>query len=135
MTYLLDTDTCIYIIKRRPESVVERFENEVDIRSVGVSGITAAELQFGAEKSGFGERNLRALNLFLTSLTIHSFGVSIAPVYARLRATLERQGAPIGPLDTLIAAHALSLEATLVTNNTREFERVPELLVENWVDV
>ena len=112
--------------------MVERFENEIDIHNVGVSGITAAELQFGAEKSGFGERNLRALNLFLAALTIHPFGGSIAPTYARLRATLERQGTPIGPLDTLIAAHALSLEATLVTNNTREFARAPELLVENW---
>ncbi len=134
MTYLLDTDTCIYIIKRRPESVIKRFEHEVDIRNVGVSSITAAELHFGAEKSGFGERSLRALSLFLSSLTIHPFAETAAPAYAQLRAKLERQGAPIGPLDTLIAAHALSLNATLVTNNTREFARVPDLPLENWAE-
>ena len=134
MSYVLGTDTCIYIIKRRPKGVVERFENKIDVRDVGVSGITVAELRYGAEKSGFGERNLRALDLFISSLNVYPFGEVVTPVYAQLRATLERQGTPIGPLDTLIAAHALSLEATLVTNNTREFSRVPELLVENWAD-
>ena len=134
MTYLLDTDTCIYIIKRRPRSVIERFEGEVDIRNAGVSSITVAELHFGAEKSGFGERSLRALSLFLSSMTVYLFGETTAPAYARLRAGLERQGTSVGLSDTLIAAHALSLNATLVINNTREFPRVPDLPLENWAE-
>lgn len=134
MTYLLDTDTCIYVIKRHPASVVNHLENEVDIRNVGVSSITEAELRFGAEKSNFGKRSLQALDTFLFALTTYPFGAAATPVYAQLRAELERSGTPIGPLDTLIAAHALSLGAILVTNNVHEFSRVPNLTLENWID-
>lgn len=94
--------------------------------------MTVAELRYGAEKSGRPSQNLKALSQFLLPLEIADFGVDAAAKYGRVRATLERQGVPIGPLDTLIAAHALSLGVTLVTNNTREFERVPNLALENW---
>lgn len=134
MIYLLDTDTCIYIIKRRPANVVKHFEDEVDIRDAGISSITLAELRFGAEKSDLGERSLRALNLFTASLTVHPFDAAATPTYAKIRTNLERSGTPIGPLDMLIAAHALSLNAALVTNNVREFSRIPNLTVENWID-
>ena len=134
MTYLLDTDICIYILNRRPAQVAEKFR-EVGAENIALSSITIAELYYGAEKSRSGERNKRALAQFITALITADFGAGDAKVYAKLRTGLERRGTPIGPLDTLIAAHALSLEATLITNNTREFSRVPQLLVENWADV
>ena len=121
-------------MRRRPPHVFERFRQEGPER-IGISSISVAELSFSMAKSQRGRENLAALEEFLYPLTLYDFGEREAFVYGQLRATLERQGAPIGPLDTLIAAHALSLEATLVTNNTREFASVPELLVENWADV
>ena len=99
-----------------------------------LSSITVAELRFGAEKGHQGERNKRALEVFIHSIGIANFTGQEAHTYASLRITLERSGTPIGPLDTLIAAHALSLGAVLVTNNTREFSRVPSLPLENWID-
>ena len=133
MTYLLDTDICIYILNRRPLNVSQKFR-EIKAENITLSSITVAELLYGAEKSRSGERNRRALAQFVAALGTADFTADVARVYASLRASLERQGAPIGPLDTLIAAHALSLNATLVTNNIREFERVPGLPVENWAD-
>ena len=133
MTYLLDTDICIYILNRRPLNVSQKFR-EIKAENITLSSITVAELLYGAEKSRSGERNRRALAQFMAALGTADFTADVARVYASLRASLERQGAPIGPLDTLIAAHALSLNATLVTNNIREFERVPGLPVENWTD-
>ena len=134
MTYLLDTNICVYIMRRRPAHVFGRFR-KVGPERIGISSISVAELRFGMEKSQRAEENLAALDEFLYPLTIHDFGKHEANLYGKLRAGLEQQGTPIGSLDTLISAHALSLGATLVTNNIREFERVPELLVENWVAV
>ncbi len=134
MIFLLDTNTCIYLIKQRPPEVLRRFE-EHTVGDIGISSITAAELHFGAEKSQRPEGNLRALEQFLLPLDVVPFGHEAAAAYGRIRAVLERRGTPIGSLDTLIAAHALSLRLTLVTNNLREFERVPGLKLENWVDV
>lgn len=131
MIYLLDTNICIYVIRRRPAHVFERFRKEGPER-IGISSISVCELRFGMEKSQRIEENLVALDEFLYPLSLYDFGVLGARVYGKLRANLERQGTPIGSLDTLIAAHALSLGATLVTNNTREFERVPELKLEDW---
>ena len=128
---LLDTNVCIYIIRRRPQSVLRRFE-DYGIGQVGVSSVTVAELRYGAEKSARPEQNLEALGKFLLPLETLAFGDEAATAYGRVRTALERSGTPVGPLDTLIAAHAVSVSATLVTNNTREFQRVPGLEVEDW---
>jgi tRNA(fMet)-specific endonuclease VapC len=130
--YLLDTNICIYIINRRPMEVFDRFEG-LKVGQVAISSITGAELSFGVEKSG-SIRNRQALDKFLAPLDILAFDEAAMRAYGPLRSHLEGQGTPIGPMDTLIAAHALALGATLVTNKTREFQRVPALVLENWVD-
>lgn len=99
---------------------------------IGVSVVTVAELQYGVSKSEHKERNQAALEAFLLPLDTAEFTVDVTVNYGQIRAELERQGRPIGPLDTMIAAHALSLDVPLVTNNTREFERVTGLRVEDW---
>jgi len=131
MEYLLDTNICIYIIKRKPEIVLEKFK-ELALGSVGISTITLAELEYGIRKSGNPSKNLEALNQFLVPLDILDFDYNATLEYGKIRADLERLGTPIGPLDTLIAAHALSQNVTLVTNNENEFRRVAALKVENW---
>ena len=131
--WLLDTNICIYLIKKRPPRLLERLR-AVDIRAVSVSSITVAELHYGAAKSARAEQNLLALAALLAPLTVEPFDDGAAAVYGAVRADLERAGTPIGPLDMLIAAHALALHRTVVTNNAREFRRVPRLEVENWVD-
>jgi tRNA(fMet)-specific endonuclease VapC len=128
---LLDTNVCIHIIRRRPQAVLRRFE-DYGIGEVGVSSVTVAELRYGAEKSSKPEQNLDALGRFLLPLGVLAFGGEAAAAYGRVRATLEGTGTPIGPLDTLIAAHAVSIGVTLVTNNIREFGRVLDLEVEDW---
>jgi tRNA(fMet)-specific endonuclease VapC len=131
LSRLLDTNTCIYLIRRRPKEALQRFER-FEVGEVGVSVITISELRYGVEKSTRPEQNLRALQQFLLPLEVLDFGLEATVSYGRVRASLEERGTPIGPLDTLIAAHALSLGATLVTNNTREFERVSGLQIEDW---
>lgn len=130
MKYLLDTDTCIYIIRQQPKAVAERLRR-LRSRDVGLSSIALAELAFGATY-GKSPRNCERLETFIAPLSIVDFDLAAALVYGELRANLFRRGIPIGPLDMLIAAHALALDVTLVTNNEREFERVPGLRVENW---
>lgn len=132
MDYLLDTNICIYIIKKKPIEVFEKFKT-LSFGSVGISTITLAELQLGVAKSANPEKNSNALNQFLTPLEIIDFGAKAAFEFGKVRAELERAGTPIGPYDTLIAAHARSIDITVVTNNVREFERVQNLRVENWV--
>jgi tRNA(fMet)-specific endonuclease VapC len=129
--YLLDTNTCIYIINRRPEQVFEHFVGRC-IGEIAISSITGAELAFGVDKSG-SVRNRQALDKFLAPLEILPFDEAAMRRYGPLRSQLERQGQPIGALDLLIAGHALALDVTLVTNNLREFKRVPGLRLENWV--
>lgn len=131
MTYLLDTNICIYIIKERPAIVLQKFR-ELTLGSVAISAITLAELEYGIRKSTNPDKNLQALNQFLVPLHILAFDLEATTAYGKIRADLERKGTPIGPLDTLIAAHALSLNITLVTNNEREFKRVAGLKIENW---
>ncbi len=129
MRYLLDTDICIYVINQRPAAVLERFlAHESD--GLGISAVTAGELYFCVRKSG-SRRNLQVLQRFLAPLEIADFGADAAHTYGELRHTLEAKGTPIGALDTMIAAHALALEVTLVSNNLREFKRVPKLRLEN----
>ena len=130
MKYLLDTDICIYVINERPKAVLERFSKH-PIGDLGVSSITAAELAFGVVKSA-SPRNQAALEAFLLPLQIASYELDAAMTYGRIRADLQRRGAAIGPLDMLIAAHALSLDAVLVTNNLKEFRRVSGLRCESW---
>ena len=132
MAYLLDTNICIYIIKQKPPAVLERFQTLTPTQ-VALSVITVAELEFGAKKSSQPQKNLSALQQFLIPFTIFDFNYAAATVYGTIRSELERKGTPIGPLDTFIAAHAISLSYTLVTNNEKEFSRVQGLQIENWV--
>ncbi|MCK9413480.1 MAG: type II toxin-antitoxin system VapC family toxin [Prolixibacteraceae bacterium] len=131
MYYLLDTNICIYIIKKKPAEVFEKFKN-LAIGDVGISSITLAELQYGIEKSSNSLKNREALEKFLTPIEIIDFGHKATFEYGIIRAELEKKGIPIGSLDTLIASHAKSLDVILVTNNVREFERIPGLKIENW---
>jgi tRNA(fMet)-specific endonuclease VapC len=131
MEYLLDTNICIYIIKKKPAEVFDKFKN-LTIGDVGISSITLAELQYGIEKSSNSVKNKEALEKFLTPIEVIDFGYDATVEYGKIRSELERKGVPIGPLDMLIAAHAMSLDVTLVTNNVREFERIPELKIDNW---
>jgi tRNA(fMet)-specific endonuclease VapC len=131
MDYLLDTNICIYIIKKRLAEVFEKFKN-LAIGDVGISSITLAELQYGIEKSSNSLKNRDALEKFLTPIEIVDYGFEATVEYGIIRAELEKKGIPNGPLDTLIASHAKSLDVILVTNNVREFERIPGLKIENW---
>ncbi len=130
MTFLLDTNICIYALKRRAD-VLERLLAE-SRSEVVLSVITEAELRAGVAKSVSPTRTLRSLESFLEPFTILEFGSADAIAYSLVRAKLERAGTPIGPVDTLIAGHAVSRELTIVTNNEREFRRVSGLRVENW---
>lgn len=132
MKVLLDTNICIYLIKQKPAEVLQKFHT-YNVGDVGVSLITVAELQYGAQKSQRPMPNQHALEQFLAPLMVADFDYDAAEMYGRIRAVLERQGTPIGSLDMLIAAHALRLGVTLVTNNEREFARVPGLTINNWV--
>ena len=132
MRYMLDTNICIYLIKRRPAAVTAALLQH-EAEGVGVSIITVCELAYGAAKSA-SARNQAALRHFLEPLEVADFDHAAAMAYANVRAALDSAGTPIGPLDTQIAAHALSLGITLVSNNTREFERVPGLKLANWAD-
>ena len=132
MNYMLDTNLCIYLIKRRPAEVVRRFLAQ-DPAELCISAVSYAELMHGVEKSQAPQKNRLALSLLLSPLAILPFDGRAAEEYGRIRADLERRGAPIGPMDLLIAAHARAAGLTVVTNNTREFDRVDGLTVENWV--
>lgn len=133
MRFLLDTNICIYIIKRQPTQVLEKFQT-LEIPDVGISSITVAELEYGVYKSQRQEQNRIALSQFLIPLEILPFDERATQTYGRIRAELERQGIVIGSMDMLIASQAISLGLTLVTNNVRELSRIPELVLENWLD-
>ena len=131
--YLLDTNICIYLINQRSgfKNIVERMDG-MDREKLGVSSITVAELEFGAAASKRQGDNFKRLERFLLDFEVIAFDRESARPYGPLRAALQAQGMPIGPMDFLIAAHALALKAILVTNNTREFLRVPGLALEDW---
>ena len=132
MKYMLDTNICIYIIKHQPANVIRKFrEQEPD--DICISAITYAELSHGVEKSQARETNRIALMVLLSEIQIVPFDDLAAQVYGVVRAELQKKGTPIGPLDTLIAAHAKALNLTLVTNNTKEFARVEGLALDDWV--
>lgn len=133
MKYMLDTNICIYAIKHRPERVFKRLL-EHDPSEICISSITYAELMHGVEKSKAVEKNRLALLLLVSNIEIKSFDSLAAESYGKIRSDLEKEGTPIGPLDTLIAGHAKSLGCTLVTNNIKEFDRVKDLVTENWCE-
>lgn len=132
MRYILDTNICIYIIKKKPIQVINKLRT-FNISDMGISSITLSELEYGIAKSSRPDQNRDALNNFLAPLEIIPFDDSAASHYGEIRTYLERIGRPIGAMDMLIAAHARSLAVILVTNNSREFEKIPQLQLENWV--
>ena len=130
--YMLDTDACIALIKDRPASMRSRLFL-LTPEEVGISGIVAAELWFGVANSQKKKKNQAALKDFLEFITLLDLPCEASPIYGQMRAQLQKKGTPIGAMDLLIASHALFIDTVLVTNNTREFERVPDLKIENWL--
>ena len=133
MRYMLDTNICIYAIKHKPEQVFIRLQ-EHDPIEICISSVTYAELVHGVEKSKAIEKNRVALALLLSNIEIMNFDSLAAESYGQIRADLEKAGTPIGPLDMMIAGHAMALGYTVVTNNTKEFKRVNGLKLENWAE-
>ena len=132
MKYMLDTNICIYMIKHQPENVIRKFmEHNPD--DICISAITYAELAHGVEKSQAREKNRIALMVLLSEIQIVPFDDLAAQIYGEVKADLQKKGTPIDPMDTLIVAHAKSMNLTLVTNNTKEFARVEGLELEDWV--
>lgn len=131
--YLLDTNICIFLLNQRGgfENIVQHMDG-MSRGDIGISAISVAELEFGIAASKKQNNNFKRLERFLLDFEVIDFNRASAAAYGPLRSTLQTQGMPIGPMDFLIAAHALSLNATLVTNNTREFQRVPCLRLEDW---
>jgi len=131
--YMLDTDICIALIKNRPEAMRSRL-SRLSPEEVGISGIVAAELWFGVEHSQKKKRNTAALKDFMEYVSLLDWPCEASNTYGQIRAEIQKKGTPIGAMDLLIASHALSLDVVLVTNNTKEFERVPGLKIENWLN-
>jgi tRNA(fMet)-specific endonuclease VapC len=131
MTYFLDTNTCIYFLKGSYPSVLENIQNR-NPNTIKIPSIVKAELLYGAEKSRHKAKNLTAINRFLEPFEIISFDEDCAIVYSKIRATLELKGTVIGPNDYIIAAITVAKNGILVTNNTREFQRIKNLKIENW---
>lgn len=131
--YLLDTDICIYLTNNRPENVIKRMQ-QIQMVEIGISSITVFELVHGALKSQKVEHNLNQINQLRQMISILDLDTDAAEHAAQIRRELESQGRPIGPFDVLIAGQALSINAILVTNNTREFSRIKDLKLENWVE-
>ena len=128
---MLDTNICIFTIKQKSPEIIKNFLKH-DPDEFCISSVTYAELMYGVEKSAAAERNKAALSLFLSPIRILDFDARAAEEYGRIIASLECKGMPIGPMDMLIAAHAKAENLILVTNNTREFNRVEALEVEDW---
>jgi tRNA(fMet)-specific endonuclease VapC len=128
---MLDTNICIYLIKEQPPSVLDRFTAH-PLGDIGVSVITLAELEYGIAKSSRPARNRAALEQFVSPLEVASFDRDATAAYGRVRTLLEKKGRPIGSMDLLIAAHAISLDVQLITHNVKEFGIVPGLRIEDW---
>jgi tRNA(fMet)-specific endonuclease VapC len=131
MKYLIDTNICIYIMNKRPVAVIKKFK-QFELGEIGISTITVSELQYGIVKSKYRKKNEFRLEEFLTPLEILTYDQTAARVYGDIRFQLEKLGKPIGPLDLLIAAQAISQDLVLITNNDKEFKRIKKLKVENW---
>ncbi len=132
MKYLIDTNICIYILNERPVAVIKKFK-QFELGEIGISTITVSELQYGIVKSKYRKKNEFRLEEFLTPLEILTYDQTAARVYGDIRFQLEKLGKPIGPLDLLIAAQAISQDLVLITNNDKEFKRIKKLKVENWI--
>lgn len=132
LRYLLDTNICIYIAKQKPISVLQRFE-KMEVGEVAMSAITYGELLYGAEKSQHAKKSKKILEELSALIPPLSLTIEVGEYYAHIRATLEKQGKPIGNNDLWISSHALALDIILVTNNLKEFSRIPHLKIENWV--
>ena len=132
MKYMLDTNICIYIIKKHPIHVLNNLTKK-NISDICLSSITLDELEYGVQKSERKAQNSLALTEFLAPIEIMPFDENAAIEFGKVRAYLEKKGTLIGEYDLMIAAHALALDLTLVTNNSKEFKRVPGLKIENWV--
>lgn len=132
MNYLIDTNICIYIMNNQPPEVIQRFKSK-DVGQIGISSITVSELYYGVSKSKYRKKNSTRLEEFLTPFEILAYDQKASKFYGEIRAQLEKSGDIIGPLDLLIAAHALSLNLVLITNNKKEFNLVKSLKIENWV--
>jgi tRNA(fMet)-specific endonuclease VapC len=132
MKLMLDTNICIAIIKQKPANILQKF-SAYQVGDICISSVTLAELRYGVAKSQYQEKNQAALDEFILPLEVAHFDEAAALVYGALRASLEKQGTPIGALDTMIGAHALSLNLTMVTNNTKEFNRIIGLKVIDWI--
>ena len=130
--YLIDTNICIYIMNKRPIGIIHKFK-QFDVGEIGVSTITVSELQYGIVKSKNRRLNELRVEEFLSPLEILPYDETASTIYGDVRLQLEKSGEPIGPLDLLIAAHALSRNLILVTNNEKEFKRVKSVRVENWI--
>ena len=131
MKFMLDTNICIYLIKQKPPKVLMHFKSHA-VGDIGISSITLAELRYGVFKSQYVEKNRQALDEFILPLEITDFDERAAEEYGTVRAALEKAGKPVGSMDMLIGAHALSLGVTLVTNNVREFKQIKSLKVVDW---
>lgn len=136
MSYMLDTDTCIYLITGREpqkqQNILAKLESLEQGEFVHLSSVVVSELSYGAQKGRWKKANMALLEQFLLDFKIAAFDERAAHCCGTIRTALEKKGKPIGPMDTLIAAHAVSLDMTLVTHNVREFNRVSGLKVENW---
>ncbi|OPX35891.1 MAG: VapC toxin family PIN domain ribonuclease [Desulfobacteraceae bacterium 4484_190.1] len=132
MKYLIDTNICIYIMNKRPTGIIHKFK-QFDVGEIGVSTITVSELQYGVSKSKNRRLNKQRIEEFLFPLEILPYDEIASTIYGDIRVQSEKRGEPIGPLDLLIAAHALSRNLVLISNNEKEFKRVKNLKVENWV--
>ena len=130
--YMIDTNICIYIMNKRPIEIIRKFK-KFEIGEIGVSTITISELQYGVVKSKKSKLNQQRIDEFLSPLEIIPYDENAANIYGEIRFSLEKSGKPIGPLDLLIAAHALSRNLVLVTNKEKEFHRVKKLKVKNWI--
>ena len=131
MNYLLDTNICIYVIRKKPPPALKRVQSKQP-GQIAISTITVAELEYGIARSRHADRNRIALLEFLFPFTILDFDQKACAEYGRIRSMLEAKGRPIGPMDLLLAAQAKSRNLILVTNNEREFKRVDGLRIENW---
>jgi tRNA(fMet)-specific endonuclease VapC len=133
LSYLLDTNICIYIAKQKPVSVLNKFE-QLQVGSMGMSIITYGELIYGAKKSHYPKRTMNFLEELASLIPPLPLPTDAAKCYGEIRRNLEKKGKPIGNNDLWIASHALAMELVIVTNNEKEFSRVSQLKIENWVD-
>ncbi len=131
MKYMLDTNICIFVIRHQKKSVIENITLHIPADII-ISSITVSELEYGCEKSAAPQKNRVALIEFLAPFDVALFGSAAAHRYGMLRAQLEREGKPTGAMDMLIAAHCLAIDATLVTNNTRDFKNINNLPLTDW---